>query len=221
MQRSIDFANEQLILDAAGSLFWPAQGILLFADLHLEKGSFLANYHHPLPNYDTADTLLRLDKLIQQYQPKKVICLGDNFHDLQALDRMSAANYQYLCNLIHTTDWLWLIGNHDLKITSHPLLLAFNFIDTIQLNKIMLTHCFSEQHPWQIVGHYHPKKTVRILSQMVTGKCFVVTARVIVMPAFGSYTGGLNVSSTDFKNAINTLNAQYYLLKNNKIWQLK
>ena len=45
--------------DCAGALYWPEEGVLLVADLHLEKGSSFARRGTLLPPYDTAATLAR------------------------------------------------------------------------------------------------------------------------------------------------------------------
>src|SRR5947208_5453320 len=70
-----------LAADCAGALCWPDEGLLVVADLHLEKGSSFARRGMLLPPYDTTETLARLAKLIARYAPRIVIALGDNFHD--------------------------------------------------------------------------------------------------------------------------------------------
>ena len=50
--------------DPAGALYWPEQGLLAVAELHLEKGSSFAARGVLLPPYDTAATLARLARLI-------------------------------------------------------------------------------------------------------------------------------------------------------------
>src|SRR3954471_16918077 len=70
-----------LAADCGGALYWPEQGLLVVADLHLEKGSSFARRGVFLPPYDTAATLARLGQLVTRYAPRCVIALGDNFHD--------------------------------------------------------------------------------------------------------------------------------------------
>ena len=67
--------------DPAGAIYWPEQGLLAVADLHLEKGSSFAARGVLLPPYDTAATLARLAALIARYAPRAVVALGDSFHD--------------------------------------------------------------------------------------------------------------------------------------------
>src|SRR5256714_14107588 len=70
-----------LAADCLGALYWREQGLLVVADLHLEKGSSFARRGQLLPPYDTTETLARLARLIAHYAPRVVIALGDNFHD--------------------------------------------------------------------------------------------------------------------------------------------
>ena len=77
----IHLAGERLMLDPAGALFWPAIGILVLSDLHLEKGTAFARKGMLLPPWDTHATLDRLASLLRRYKPASVVALGDSFHD--------------------------------------------------------------------------------------------------------------------------------------------
>jgi hypothetical protein len=46
-------AGVGLVADSEGALYWPAQRLLVVADLHLEKGSSFAARGVLLPPYDT------------------------------------------------------------------------------------------------------------------------------------------------------------------------
>ena len=78
---SLSVAGVSLHADPAGALYWPEQGLLAVADLHLEKGSSFAARGQLLPPYDTAATLARLARLVARYAPRCVVALGDSFHD--------------------------------------------------------------------------------------------------------------------------------------------
>ena len=56
----MSLAGVSLLADPRGALYWPEQGLLAVADLHLEKGSSFAARGQLLPPYDTASTLARL-----------------------------------------------------------------------------------------------------------------------------------------------------------------
>ena len=81
----IAIAGVALVMDCEGALYWPAEGCLVCADLHLEKGSSFAARGVLLPPYDTAATLARMASLIARYAPRAVIALGDSFHDNEGL----------------------------------------------------------------------------------------------------------------------------------------
>ncbi len=78
---NVQVAGAVFVGDPAGALYWPEQGLLAVADLHLEKGSSFAARGVLLPPYDTAATLARLARLIAHYAPRLVVALGDSFHD--------------------------------------------------------------------------------------------------------------------------------------------
>ena len=102
-----------LSADPSGALLWPARETLVVADLHLEKGSAFAARGQFLPPYDTRATLGRLEGLVSKHRPKRVICLGDSFHDGGAGERLAAADRARLRRLTAACDWVWIEGNHD------------------------------------------------------------------------------------------------------------
>ena len=58
--------GETLLLDACGAAFAKAHSTLIFADLHLEKGSSYARDRQFLPPYDTDATLLRMAAAVRK-----------------------------------------------------------------------------------------------------------------------------------------------------------
>jgi DNA ligase-associated metallophosphoesterase len=212
----IVFAGQRLLLDSAGAIFWPAANALLVSDLHFEKASFLSQFGSPLPRYDTRATLARLHALIAHYQPEQVICLGDSFHDRKAFSRLEPADRDMLFQLIASvTHWRWIMGNHDpamdaaLPGTPHAAL---------DMQGIMLTHEPQENPAPRIIGHFHPKLHIRLGGHRVHGPLFAHDHKLLIMPSFGSFTGGLDVRD----NAIARLLTQpdYYLLYREKIWKV-
>ena len=96
-----------------GVIYWPEQGLLAVADLHLEKGSSFAARGVLLPPYDTAATLARLAALIARYAPRVVVALGDSFHDGRGPARLADTDRATLRSLQRGRDWVWIAGNHD------------------------------------------------------------------------------------------------------------
>ena len=109
----ITVAGVTLVADLAGALYWPEQGLLAVADLHLEKGSSFAARGQLLPPYDTGSTLARLARVISGYAPRCVVALGDSFHDGGGPGRLSDDDRSSLRGLQRGRDWIWITGNHD------------------------------------------------------------------------------------------------------------
>jgi hypothetical protein len=92
----ISISGVRLVADPEGALYWPEQGLLAVADLHLEKGSSFAARGVLLPPYDTAATLARLARLVTHYAPRCVIALGDSFHDGDGPTRLAEGDREGL-----------------------------------------------------------------------------------------------------------------------------
>ncbi|MBA2650532.1 MAG: ligase-associated DNA damage response endonuclease PdeM [Legionella sp.] len=214
--QTIEFANHQLILSGLGGIYWPGQKLLVVADLHLEKGSYYLTRGNPLPLYDTLDTLSRLEHLVSLYNPQCLLTLGDNIHDVQAVTRMNQENIDLLKKIRDSVSkWVWLIGNHDKHtVPKEP---GLHVCTQLDIETITFTHDLLRDKPWQILGHYHPKATIKNIS----GKCFLVNNHKIILPAFGSYTGGLNIDSLDFKKIMHPEQFKAYLLNKNKVWRIR
>lgn len=206
---SLSFAGHTLVLDASGAVYWPAQGLLAVSDMHLEKGSFLATHGHFIPPYDTRDTLDRLDQLIAHYAPQELLLLGDSFHDRQAWNRLEPATQQRIQALSHKVKRCsWLEGNHDTYLQDHGLeLLAGR-----ELAGLLFTHEATPNPLPQIIGHYHPKIRLRIRGQKLRLPCFVCSSHRLILPSFGSYTGGLDITDPVFDQVLLGAQAQAYVI---------
>lgn len=189
----IALAGEAIVLDGRGVAFLPRHDTLVVADLHLEKGSRAAAMRRPVPTLDTMDTLLRLAKCVRDYAPRTVVCLGDSFHDARAGMRLAPEDRASLHDLCALADrWVWLSGNHDPR---PPEGLRGDALDGLALGELRLLHIPAPGEAAQIAGHMHPKAHVRAMRQTISGPCFVSGRQLLIMPAFGAYTGGLSCKS--------------------------
>ena len=191
---SFTFAGADMVADPTGALWWPGERALLVADLHLEKASSLARIGTFLPPYDTRTTLARLAAAIARWNPARVVALGDSFHDPEAMDRIGPEDRSTLSALMVGREWNWIAGNHETKRRCHEdgePLMAMQAV--LELSGIRLTHESGTGSAPEISGHYHPSASVRIHGRRVTRRCFVTDGRTMIMPAFGCYTGGLDI----------------------------
>lgn len=174
-----------------GALFVPSAGLLVVSDLHLEKGSAFAMRGQMLPPYDTADTLGRVEALVDRLAPDCLISLGDSFHDRRAGERLSPEDRHRIRVLAGRCDWVWITGNHDPDV---PDGLGGRIAAQVEAAGLVFRH---EPHPQPVVGevagHLHPCARISNPARSLRRRCFVTDGQRLILPAFGAYAGGLNV----------------------------
>ena len=190
MGAPVHLAGERLMLDPMGALFWPATELLVVSDLHLEKGSSYAKHGQLLPPWDTHTTLDRLTVLLRRYRPQTVLALGDSFHDDEGAARLPVGEASRLQVMTAAHRFIWVQGNHD---PAPPSGIDGTCLAEFSAGGLVFRHGAVLGAEGEISGHYHPKAAVPARGGTVSRPCFVADGRRILMPAFGAYTGGLDV----------------------------
>ena len=187
---NIQFHGEQIELHGDGTIFLSSHNALIVSDLHLEKGAALSQ-GAPLPQFDTMDTLKRLAKAQARSQPDLVICLGDSFHNTSRAFQMPPSHLESLNEMAGKSDVVWITGNHDNYL---PERLPGIVKAELNLGRIRLCH-EADGLPMTptISGHYHPKARVKLRARRLSAPCFIQSSLDLIMPSFGSYTGGLSI----------------------------
>jgi DNA ligase-associated metallophosphoesterase len=187
----VTIAGEAAICDPHGALFFPALDLLCVSDLHLEKGSSFARRGSLIPPYDTVATLKRLAAVVEHYTPRTVISLGDSFHDGQGAERLPASLRENLSALVAGRDWFWVAGNHD---PEPPAGLPGETVREVAIGSLVFRHEPTKHAPeGEIAGHLHPCARIVQRGRSLRRRCFATDGARLVMPAFGAYTGSLNV----------------------------
>lgn len=183
-----------------GALFWPGRQALLVADLHLEKASWYAGGGQMLPPYDSLATLTELTEAVARTAAREVWCLGDSFHDAEGCDRLLPQARAMLLALTAATRWTWITGNHDPVLRDRC---GGEVVEEALVDGLVLRHEAdpAEMRP-ELSGHFHPKLRLRVRGKMVARRCFVGTARKLILPAFGALTGGLDVDHPALVQAV-------------------
>lgn len=189
----LHFGGQSFEALPSGGLYWHAQRTLLVADLHLEKLSSFARSGRLLPPYDTGLTLSKLEADIAATGATEVIALGDSFHRDEGVLTLCDADALRLARLMARTHWTWIAGNHD------PAPHALGGICTREFKRHGLSfgHHPRRGRPGLMAGHLHPAAHVAINGRSVRRPCFVHDEALMVLPAYGSATGSLNIVSAD------------------------
>jgi uncharacterized protein len=207
----IVLGNVELVPDISGALYVPDYETLIIADLHLEQGSSLARRGIHVPPYDTAITLKILEDVVSTANPKRLIFLGDSFHDGEGETRLDETHLISLRNITKNYETLWIIGNHD---PQPPQLLGGQGAETVALGPLTLCHepSMSLIDTYEIAGHLHPGCGLNQRGRRLYGKCFVGDDQRLIMPAFGAYTGGLAITSKAFAGLFNEQETQAWMI---------
>lgn len=181
---SFSFQGADLIARASGALHWQAEALLVVSDLHLGKSERMARRGGALlPPYDTRETLARLDAEIGATNPRRVVCLGDSFDDLDSADSLDDDDRLSLLRLMAGRDWIWIEGNHD----AGPVDIGGSHKASVAIGPLTFHHIV-DGTTGEIGGHFHPKARIG----GTTRPCFLIDPIRVILPAFGAYTGGLH-----------------------------
>ncbi len=190
----LHLAGELLLLDPEGAVFWPDRRVLALADLHLEKGSAAAAGGRLLPPWDSRATIGRLAALLRRYRPGRVVALGDSFHDAGGPARLGTAERARLAAMAAAVPFLWLHGNHD---PEPPAGMPGESAAEWRAGPLVFRHQAGAvgRGEGELCGHLHPRAAVMTRGARIARPCFIADARRLLLPAFGTYAGGLDVAA--------------------------
>lgn len=194
-----DFTFHGAALSALGegALWWPEQSLLVVSDLHMGKSERHARRGGAaLPPYEARDTIERLANLVTSTAVRNVICLGDSFDDDAAASALEPQAKDQLQALTQNYNWVWIEGNHDPAPSCYPGTSAAE----ITCGPLVFRHIATEgpntEARGEVSGHYHPKAMLKGQSR----PSFLVDEQRLILPAFGTYTGGLNCDAPVLQN---------------------
>ncbi|HEY0286551.1 MAG TPA: ligase-associated DNA damage response endonuclease PdeM [Pseudomonas sp.] len=210
----LELAGAELYLLADKAVYYPAERTLLIADAHFGKAAAYRKLGQPVPHGTTENNLLRLDALLRTWACDHLIFLGDFLHapqshatgTLAALDQWRARHVGLDITLIR--------GNHDKRAGDPPQGLGIDVVtEPLLTGPFALQH---EPHPHPthhvLAGHVHP--VYRLYGkgrQRLRLPCFYVQETITLLPAFGAFTGGMNVE--------HTTDSRIYVIGDGAIWE--
>ncbi|OSP56528.1 ligase-associated DNA damage response endonuclease PdeM [Pseudoruegeria sp. SK021] len=193
---AISFHGQKLVARPSGTLWWPDVGLLCVSDLHLGKAERIARRGGTmLPPYEGHDTLARLEVELDATQARHVVCLGDSFDDPAAATAFPNDLRSWLERLILGRTWVWVEGNHD----PGPNPMPGRHLAQYDLHGLTFRHEARVGASGEISGHYHPKARLKLRGTSVIRPCFLIDDDRVILPAFGTFTGGLLTNSEVFR----------------------
>jgi DNA ligase-associated metallophosphoesterase len=195
----------ELLPDRAA--FWHERRTLLVADCHLGKSASFRHHGLAVPEGGTGDDLERLSVLLAATGARRLLVVGDLFHApsgfrpevMEPLVQWRQSHGDLRITLVR--------GNHDRSLHRLPAALALDIAEDPHaeadgrfVHDPALAGSESEQPrpsaAWTLCGHLHP--AVRLGDRRVRGMkapCFWLQSDGrLVLPSFGSFTGGAVVT---------------------------
>lgn len=205
----VTFAGEELDLHPAGAIFLPGREMLIVADLHLEKSAAFAARGQMLPPYETLETLRRLAGLVGELRPRQLVLLGDSFHSaIETIGEVGPAR-EVIEDLGRRSEIIWIAGNHD---PVPPLRLPGHWIENIRLGELVLRHAPVDDGSCEIVGHLHPAARLATRAGSQRRRCFALAGRRLLMPAFGTLTGMVDLADPTIRRFVPETEARVFML---------
>ena len=204
--RSVEFLLG-INFDARRALYFQNEKILAIADLHLGY-AWSHRAQGQLMPIGKDDALARFEQLLNDYQPKQVILLGDIVHRAlpvpALLDELSA-----LFNLAENkTELILLAGNHDRQL--QKILKNLNRAEALQTEFTAGQNVFlhgdrpaTQPAARYIIGHEHP--AISLGDGVATSRkfpCFLISEQVITLPSFSSWSAHTPLNAYEFMSPL-------------------
>ncbi len=184
--------SQTLWLSSLRSLFWEEEKALIVSDLHFGKTGHFRKAGIPVPQSVYKEDLQRLVSLLNHFNPKKLIVVGDFFHsdantELDWFKRWRESFSELQIILVR--------GNHDILKASWYADAAIEVVSpTLQMNSFLFSHdqCETPGDVYTFCGHIHPGILVHGLGkQSLRFPCFYFGRNSCILPAFSKFTGAV------------------------------
>lgn len=183
-----------VVLDARRAAYLPQTGHLLVSDLHWGKSETFQRHGIPIPDSLLQSDLARLTALIETYQPKSLLVLGDLIHGKLGLSE--ELNRKILAwRAANSLPISLIIGNHDrsVSLVAEQWGIALVGEQARHAPFLFSHHPETEANWYNWCGHIHPMVQVRSKHDSLRLPCFHLTPIGATLPAFSEFTGGATI----------------------------
>ena len=187
-----EILGQRLLLLPEKAIFWKEKGLLIIADVHLGKAGHFRKSGIPVSDLIHSKDIYTIEKLINLFQPKEVVFLGDLFHSdhnqgWEIFKRWIKSKAPLQFRLI--------LGNHDVLDADRYSISNLVICDSLKAEPFLFTHIPEETDLFNLAGHIHP--AIRLSGkgkQNLNLPCFWFSGKSGLLPAFGHFTGTAKIS---------------------------
>lgn len=186
----INVRGEALHLTNLRAIFWEREKSLILSDLHIGKTAHFRKHGIPIPDKVLHQDLKQLELLLKEFNPLKLIVVGDLFH------AESNTDTQFFSDWISSYQGLELVlikGNHDRISWQKVEGIDFKSVKSLELEPFKFVHNpedVSNPKNFSIVGHIHPGVQLKGRGkQRLKLPCYQLSKNLLILPAFSKFTG--------------------------------
>jgi DNA ligase-associated metallophosphoesterase len=189
---AVRVAGETMLLLPEKALYWPAEKMLVVADIHFGKAAAFRALGVPVPRGTTSENLAGLDALVDAHGAGHIVFLGDFLHaraaHASATQQAMLAWRERRSNLRLTL----VRGNHDRHAGDPAAQLDIALVDEPHAaGPFAFCHHPDLDTPgYALAGHIHPVYVLATRFDALRLPCFVVGSERMILPSFGAFTGG-------------------------------
>lgn len=177
--------SPHLLLDARLALFHERERWLALADLHFGFELSQRNAGRLVPFWGMESSRTRLEHLLEDYRPDRLIIIGDLVHDAAAVGPLC----RLLAEIEKRCEVVAIAGNHDRGLRRHLAL-----VDSYTSGDFEFHHGHCEtpaDERIHIIGHFHPAAALRDGAGLhLKFPAFVREERCWILPAFSPWSSG-------------------------------
>ena len=189
---AVEIAGERVILLPERVAYWERTRTLLVADPHFGKAAAFRAAGVPVPRGTTTGSLARLDSALATSGARRIVFLGDFLHAREGREAETTRVVGEWRRRHAHIDMLLVRGNHDVRAGDPgPEIDIACANGPVEETPFVFTHKPAESDAGYVVcGHLHPAARLTGPGRESTRlPCFWVRPAVMVLPAFGEFTG--------------------------------
>ena len=214
MVEIVEIKNNKFHLLPEKAIWWKEKNTLLISDVHLGKISHFRKEGIAIPTGAINENFIRLDHLIEKFNCERIIFLGDLFHHRMNIEWHLFTSWRKTHSRV---EMILILGNHDLISKQEFIDHGINPVSgEMKEGDFRFCH-FPNDEPdhsvFSFCGHVHPVFTLESARQSLRLPCFVYRSDQMILPGFGVFTGGFNM--TKYEAEI------FYLIANSEVIMFK
>lgn len=189
--KSIQIKNQTFYIHPERVLLSGDKKMLIVSDLHIGKSNHFRKNGIALTQQSDDKVSDRFFALLEEFNPEKVLFLGDLFHSEW---NFSCENFAQKMRQYHQIEFILVQGNHDILNKSYYEKCGiFSIEPYFNIGEIIFSHDVLESiadNNYNIFGHLHPAVKLKGKSKQVLKlNCFYFGKNNAVLPAFNQFSG--------------------------------